>query len=75
VASPDALSIRQIAATIGDLLGKDVRFERIGATEPRPIIPDLTRLAGLYDLARFRRFAAGMRDILGAETMTLIDAR
>ncbi|MBR0938042.1 NAD(P)-dependent oxidoreductase [Bradyrhizobium jicamae] len=60
VATPETVSIRQIANTIGLQLGVEPKFELVN----RPaadIIPSLERLAGHFELNRFTRFEEGLR--------------
>ncbi|MFM9975750.1 MAG: NAD-dependent epimerase/dehydratase family protein [Beijerinckiaceae bacterium] len=64
VASPDALSIEEAAIIIGKAVGRSPQFERKPSAAPASaapvVVPQLTRLAQTYDLARFRPFAAGI---------------
>lgn len=67
VASPEVLSLGQVAQAIGRALGRSPVIER------RPIatlniIPDLTALARRVDLSRFRPFEAGLAETLAAGT-------
>jgi len=59
VASPEVLSIEDVARGIGVALGKEPRFERKEMTAPT-LVPSLSRLAEQYDLSRFRAFAEGI---------------
>jgi nucleoside-diphosphate-sugar epimerase len=54
VASPNAVSIRELAESIGVVVGRSPVMESQGGDEPAPIIPDLSRLESLYDMSRFR---------------------
>jgi nucleoside-diphosphate-sugar epimerase len=65
VATPEALSIREIAELIGRQLGVEPKLEIVDRT-PIGIIPDLDRLAGRFDLGRFTRFEEGLRKTIGA---------
>lgn len=59
VASPEVLSVEDVARGIGAALGREPRFERKEMMAPN-LIPSLSRLGGQYDLSRFRRFADGI---------------
>ncbi len=59
VASPEVLSIEDVACEIGAALGRQPRFERSEMNAPS-LIPSLSKLSGQYDLSRFRRFADGI---------------
>ncbi len=59
VAAPLDLSIREMAEAIGRALGCSPVFE-IGAGPSPRVVPDLARLAAVYDLSRFRDFDAGL---------------
>jgi UDP-glucose 4-epimerase len=59
VATPEALSIRQIAELIGRQLGIEPKLEIVDRT-PIDVIPDLDRLAGRFDMRRFTRFEEGL---------------
>jgi nucleoside-diphosphate-sugar epimerase len=64
VASPEALSIRQIADTIGRQLGKAPKLE-VFPRQPVSIVPNLDRLAERFDLGRFTRFEDGLVRTIG----------
>jgi len=59
VAMPGSITIGEAVAIIGKILGKDVITRRKPLSAP-VVVPDLTRLAGRYDLDRFRRFEDGI---------------
>jgi UDP-glucose 4-epimerase len=63
VASPDTLTIRQIATAVGACLGKDPVFEP--ADEPRDgdVIADISAISRLLD-DRFVSFDAAIRDVV-----------
>jgi nucleoside-diphosphate-sugar epimerase len=65
VATPEALSIREIAELIGRRLGVQPKLE-IVERAPIDIVPDLDRLAGIFDLRRFTRFEEGLSKTIGA---------
>jgi nucleoside-diphosphate-sugar epimerase len=65
VATPEALSIREIAELIGRRVGIRPKLEVMERT-PIDIVPDLNRLAGRFDLRRFTRFEEGLRRTIGA---------
>ena len=65
VATPETLSIRQIATMIGQELGIEPRFEIVQSSSA-DIVPDLSRLASRFELTRFTPFEEGLRrTILG----------
>jgi len=64
VASPEALSIRQIADAIGRQLGSAPKVE-IFPRQPVSIVPNLDRLAERFDLRRFTRFEEGLARTIG----------
>lgn len=64
VASPEVLSIRQIADAIGRQLGKAPRLE-VFPRQPVSIVPSLDRLAERFDLRRFARFEDGLARTIG----------
>lgn len=66
VASPEALSIEDVARGIGAALGREPRFERKEMTA-RDLIPSLSRLGAQYDLSRFRSFADGIAATVASE--------
>jgi nucleoside-diphosphate-sugar epimerase len=65
VATPEALSIREIAELIGQRLGVQPKLEILERTSI-DVLPDLDRLASRFDLRRFTRFEDGLRRTLGA---------
>jgi UDP-glucose 4-epimerase len=65
VATPEALSIREIAESIGQILGIQPKME-IVERPPIDIMPNLNRLAERFDLRRFTRFEEGLRRTIGA---------
>jgi nucleoside-diphosphate-sugar epimerase len=65
VATPEALSIREIAELIGRQLGIEPKLEIVDRT-PIDVIPDLDRLAGRFDMRRFTRFEEGLRRTIAA---------
>jgi nucleoside-diphosphate-sugar epimerase len=60
VATPETLSIRQIATMIGQQLGIEPRFEIVQNSSP-DIVPDLSRLGSRFELTRFTPFEDGLR--------------
>jgi nucleoside-diphosphate-sugar epimerase len=66
VASPEALSVEDVAREIGAALGKKPRFERKEMNAPS-LVPSLARLGGQYDLSRFLRFADGIVATVASE--------
>jgi nucleoside-diphosphate-sugar epimerase len=65
VATPEALSIREIAELIGQGLGVQPKLEILERTSI-DVLPDLDRLASRFDLRRFTRFEQGLRRTIGA---------
>lgn len=66
VATPETLTIRQIANIIGKELGVQPKFEIVN-TPPMDIVPDLSRLASRFQLDRFTRFEEGLRKTIGED--------
>ncbi|MBU6378561.1 MAG: NAD(P)-dependent oxidoreductase [Gammaproteobacteria bacterium] len=66
VASPEALTIEDVARQIGRALGREPVFQRKAGAAP-VVVPDLSRLAARHDLARFRSFAEGIAATLAAD--------
>jgi len=67
VASPHAVSVRDLARAIGQAFGIDVTFTRNDGAAPAPIVPPLTRLGEKFDLGHFRKpdvAMAAIRDAL-----------
>jgi len=65
VATPEALSIREIAELIGQRLGVQPKLEILERASI-DVLPDLDRLASRFDLRRFTRFEQGLRRTIGA---------
>jgi nucleoside-diphosphate-sugar epimerase len=65
VATPEALSIREIAELIGRQLGIEPKLEIVERAVV-DIVPDLDRLACRFDLRRFTRFEEGLRKTISA---------
>jgi nucleoside-diphosphate-sugar epimerase len=65
VATPEVLSIREIAELIGRRLGIPPNMEVVQRA-PIDITPDLSRLAEHFDLCRFTRFEEGLRRTIAA---------
>jgi UDP-glucose 4-epimerase len=66
VAAPNAITVREAAATIARILGRPFAIERKAMAAPA-IVPDLTRLSLRYDLSRFRSFAEGVKTMCTAD--------
>ncbi len=64
VGAPQPVSLRHLVEQIGHTMGIAPRFERSGATTVARIVPELGRLAALYDMTRFRPLAAGLAEAL-----------
>jgi nucleoside-diphosphate-sugar epimerase len=65
VATPETLSIRRLAESIGRQLGVEPKLQIVERTSI-DIVPDLNRLADRFDLRRFTRFEEGLCRTLGA---------
>lgn len=65
VASPERLSIQDVAETIGRVIGRAPVFERkaLGAPE---VVPELAELAARHDMGRFRKFEDGITPTIAA---------
>jgi nucleoside-diphosphate-sugar epimerase len=66
VATPEALSIREIAELIGQRLRVQPKLEILERASI-DVLPDLGRLASRFDLRRFTRFERGLRRTIGAD--------
>lgn len=66
VASPEVLTIEDVARGIGAALGMEPRFERKEMSAPS-FVPSLAKLGTRYDLARFRSFAEGIAATVAGE--------
>jgi UDP-glucose 4-epimerase len=66
VATPEVLSIREIANSIGRQLGVEPRFEITNKPQAN-IVPDLGRLSSRFNLDRFTRFEEGLRKTLDGD--------
>ena len=66
VAAPSTITVAEASWAIADLLGRQVKIERRAMDAPS-FVPNLTRLAMLHPLSRFRDFATGIGDTLTAE--------
>ncbi len=60
VASPHALSMGELFQVIGQAVGRAPVVQRSDQPPPPPIVPDLAKLAGRFDLAGFVAPAAGI---------------
>lgn len=61
VAAPEALSIRDVAQTIGRIVGRTPVFERTGRAGQLTIVPPIGVLQGLMPKFQFRSFDDGAR--------------
>jgi nucleoside-diphosphate-sugar epimerase len=66
VAAPESTCVRDIATTIGKLLGVAPIFEWTGRPEPSPLIADLNRLGTVRDPNKFRSLDEGIGRTLTA---------
>ena len=60
VAATEPTCVRDIATTIGRVIGVEPVFARTGRPEPPTLIADLRRLSGLCDPRRFRSLEQGL---------------
>lgn len=67
VATPEALTIEEIAWRIGNLLKREPVFLRKAIASPQ-VVPNLEKLGGRYDLARFRSVADGLAATVTGES-------
>jgi nucleoside-diphosphate-sugar epimerase len=66
VATPEVVSLRELAETIGRLIGRSPLFE-ITDRAPLRLVPAVDRLATYFDPARFRSLVDGLRGTISAE--------
>lgn len=66
VAAPGSVTIAEVAAAIGEELGRRPVIERKPSGTPA-VVPDLARLAERYDMARFRSFRDGLALTIAGE--------
>jgi UDP-glucose 4-epimerase len=66
VASPEVLSVEDVARGIGAVLGSEPRFERKEIAAPS-LVPSLSKLGEQYDLSCFRSFADGIAATVASE--------
>ena len=66
VAAPASVTIAGVAEAIGEELGRRPVIERKPMGAPA-VVPDLTRLAARYDMARFRSFRDGLARTIAGE--------
>jgi nucleoside-diphosphate-sugar epimerase len=64
VAAPERTCVREIANTIGRVLGITPVFQRTGRPEPSPLLADLNRLAAMCDPGKFCSLDEGIRRTL-----------
>lgn len=67
VASPESMTIEDLACQIGEAIGRHPVFQRTGGADPPAMVPDLSALCARYDMSRFRPFSAVKRAILAGE--------
>lgn len=63
VASPDAVTIRDVAQVIGRLMGRAPRFEPTGSLDAPVVVPDLQRLRTVYPAMGFTPLDVGLEFI------------
>jgi nucleoside-diphosphate-sugar epimerase len=63
VATPEAVSLRRLAETVGGLLGRRPVFQ-VTDRAPLRLLPPVARLADRFDLARLRSLDDGLRDMI-----------
>lgn len=66
VATPESLTIEEVAQAIGAALGRDPMFERKAGGAPM-LVPALEKLGRQHDLACFRSFADGIAATVAVE--------
>jgi UDP-glucose 4-epimerase len=59
VGGPDALGVREIAETLGRVLGRDPRFVFTGADEPGGFVADISKLSRTFSVAPPKSFEQG----------------
>jgi nucleoside-diphosphate-sugar epimerase len=74
VASPEALSIRQMGEAIARALGVQPAYG-VGHTPSVAVVPRLDRLAAMTSLSRFRSFEEGIRQTLGLTAVAEVAGR
>ena len=67
VASAEVVSIRNLALTLGDLMGREVEFERHPNREPGDIQPSLDRLRDRVRISDFKPLEVGLADLVEQE--------
>jgi UDP-glucose 4-epimerase len=72
VAGPEVLSLREVAATIGEVLGVEPRFEEVPGQEPAHLVGDVRLMSRLLVAPRVR-FGDGVRDMI--RSMGLLPAQ
>jgi nucleoside-diphosphate-sugar epimerase len=65
VSSEGALTIREAASIIGELIGKAPQFERTESASVLRLVPDLTRLKERIATAGFKAFREGISQTMG----------
>jgi nucleoside-diphosphate-sugar epimerase len=65
VGHPERVTLRQLAITIGQVVGIEPRFEQKSRDKPPSLIPALGRLAAFADLNAFLRLPDGLRRTFG----------
>jgi nucleoside-diphosphate-sugar epimerase len=73
VATPETLSIRQIANMMGQQLGMEPIFEIANTDSAVDVIPDLNRLVGRFELSRFTQFEEGLKRTMAEGTGELVE--
>ena len=66
VAGDEAVSIKELAETIGRVVGREPRFDEGSAPAPGDLVADTTRLHELFDLRPLVPLEEGLRRTLGA---------
>ena len=64
VAAPEPTCVREIANTIGRVIGITPVFQHTGRPEPSPLVADLNRLAAMCDPGKFCSLDEGVRRTL-----------
>jgi nucleoside-diphosphate-sugar epimerase len=74
VATPEVLSIREIANAIGRQLGIEPKCEIVDMPSA-DIVPDLSRLASRFELKRFTPFEEGLRKTIFEDVVATVKSK
>ena len=62
VASPHAISVKDMALAVGKASGKTVSFDRNSQGNPSPIVPPVQALSEIYNMENFSTFEDALND-------------